>query len=83
MKKEINADDLKKWYAAQELVYASVTNGEYSIRLTISQFSDFPTYEVMKRHVDHPTTQREQLYYGSDINAAVRIFNEAAEQPST
>lgn len=48
---EINADDLKQWYAAQELVYASRTSGDYSIRLTLSQLSDGPIYSVVKRHV--------------------------------
>lgn len=75
----INADNLRQWYNAQELVYASQTRADNQhIRLTVSQFSDFPTYEVVQRHVI--TMRRRQLYHGSSIEAAVRIYNEAASK---
>lgn len=73
----INADDLREWYKSQELVYASATRPDNQhIRLTISQFSDSPTYEVTQRDV--VTLKEKQLYYGTKIEAAVRIYNDAA-----
>lgn len=71
---QITAKDLRYWYGAQELVYASRTRGDFSIRLTVSKFSDFPLYTVTRRHIN--TLALEDLYYGTGIDAAVRIFNE-------
>lgn len=74
----INANDLKAWCAAQELIYASQARGSYSIRLTVSRFGDYPNYEVARRHIS--SLKRRQLYYGTSIDAAVRIYNEAISQ---
>lgn len=73
----ITADEIKSWFAAQSLVYASATRPDnYHIRLTVSEFSDCPAYEVTRRHVVSMKTK--QLYYGGDINAAVKIYNNEA-----
>lgn len=72
---QIYSDDVKQWYAAQELVYASMARGNYSVRLTISDFSDTPTYTVTRRHVTRLTSK--ELYCGGDLNQAVRKFNDA------
>jgi hypothetical protein len=74
----INVKDLTLWYQAQELVYASATRPDnYNIRLSISQFGDFPIYTVMRCHV--VSLKRKELYRGTSVEAAVRIYNEEAE----
>jgi hypothetical protein len=74
----INADDLLQWYKAQELVYASATQPDnYSIRLTVVKFSDFPVYRVTRRHIIRTLNAPSELYCGTSIDAAVRIYNEA------
>jgi len=74
----IKVDDLVRWYKAQELVYASQGvrgDDKYHVRLTVSRFSDFPTCTVTRRNI--LTLKTKELYHGTSVDAAVRIYNDA------